>query len=84
MTKRLVTIESEFSDFIVATILADLFDPENNDDIDIVTKKIADGLLELDMIEKDKNIEPNQFSESFIGNFNDKNSDLNGENKLAA
>ena len=35
---------SNFDDFIVATILADIFDPSGSDDMDYVSKKIVDGL----------------------------------------
>ena len=35
---------SSFDDFIVATILADIFDPSGSDDIDFVSRKIVDGL----------------------------------------
>ena len=35
---------SSFDDFLVATILADLFDPSGSDDIDLVSRKISDGL----------------------------------------
>ena len=37
---------SDFDDFLVATILADLFDPSGSDDLDFVSKKIVDGLYE--------------------------------------
>lgn len=35
---------SDFDDFLVATILADIFDPSGSDDIDYVSRKIVDGL----------------------------------------
>ena len=35
---------SSFDEFLVATILADIFDPSGSDDIDYVSKKIVDGL----------------------------------------
>ncbi|MBO8204842.1 hypothetical protein [Prochlorococcus marinus] len=35
---------SSFDDFLVATILADLFDPSGSDDFDFVSRKIVDGL----------------------------------------
>ena len=35
---------SDFDDFLVATILADIFDPSGSDDIDFVSRKIVDGL----------------------------------------
>ena len=33
-----------FDDFIVATILAEIFDPEENDNLDLVSSKIIKGL----------------------------------------
>ena len=41
---------SSFDDFLVATILADLFDPSGSDDIDYVSRKIVDGLDACGMI----------------------------------
>ena len=35
---------SSFDDFLVATILADIFDPSGSDDFDFVSRKIVDGL----------------------------------------
>ena len=35
---------SSFDDFLVATILADLFDPLGSDDIDFISSKIVNGL----------------------------------------
>jgi hypothetical protein len=40
----MVKTDSSFNDYLVATILADLFDPSGSDDIDFVSKKIVDGL----------------------------------------
>jgi len=37
---------SDFDDFLIATILADLFDPSDSDDLDFVSNKIVDGLIE--------------------------------------
>ena len=37
---------SDFDDFLIATILADLFDPSGSDDLDFVSNKIVDGLIE--------------------------------------
>ena len=42
--------KSNFDDFLVATILADLFDPSGSDDIDLVSRKIIDGLDSYGMI----------------------------------
>ena len=41
---------SDFDDFLVATILADIFDPSGSDDIDLVSRKIVDGLDSYGMI----------------------------------
>ncbi len=41
---------SDFDDFLVATILADIFDPSGSDDIDFVSRKIVDGLDACGMI----------------------------------
>ena len=41
---------SDFDDFLVATILADIFDPSGSDDMDYVSKKIVDGLDSCGMI----------------------------------
>tara|TARA_B100001029_G_C14706831_1_gene257894 strand:- start:214 stop:393 length:180 start_codon:yes stop_codon:yes gene_type:complete len=35
---------SSLDEFLVATILADIFDPSGSDDIDFVSRKIVDGL----------------------------------------
>jgi len=40
----MVKKSSSFDDFLVATILADIFDPSGSDDIDFVSRKIVDGL----------------------------------------
>ena len=41
---------SDFDDFLVSTILADIFDPSGSDDIDFVSRKIVDGLDAYGMI----------------------------------
>ena len=41
---------SNFDDFLVTTILADIFDPSGSDDMDYVSKKIVDGLDSCGMI----------------------------------
>ena len=43
---------SDFDDFLVATILADIFEPSGSDDIDYVSRKIVDGLDAQGMIIK--------------------------------
>ena len=44
---------SDFDDFLVATLLADLFDPSGSDDFDFVSKKIVDGLIENGLMKKE-------------------------------
>lgn len=51
---------SNFDDFFVATLLADLFDPSGSDDIDFVAKKIINGLEEKGIIDY-KNAEDEDF-----------------------
>ncbi len=41
---------SDFDDFLVATILADIFDPSGSDDFDFVSRKIVNGLDDFGMI----------------------------------
>ena len=43
-----------FDDFLVATILADIFDPSGSDDIDYVSRKIVDGLDAQGMIKRNE------------------------------
>lgn len=52
----MISKASDFDDFFVATLLADLFDPSGSDDIDFVAKKIINGLEEYGIIDY-KNIE---------------------------
>ena len=35
---------SDFDEFLVTAILADIFDPSGSDDFDFVSRKIVDGL----------------------------------------
>ena len=44
---------SDFDDFLIATILADLFDPSGSDDINLISKKIIDGLIDNGIIKKE-------------------------------
>ena len=41
---------SDFDDFLVTTILADIFDPSGSDDFDFVSRKIVNGLDDFGMI----------------------------------
>ena len=45
---------SDFDDFLIATILADLFDPSGSDDLEFVSKKIVDGLIDNGLIKNDE------------------------------
>ena len=51
----------DFDEFFVATLLDDLFDPSGSDDIELVPKKIVNGLEKHRIIDfngiKDKDIE---------------------------
>ena len=44
---------SDFDDFLISTILADLFDPSGSEDLDFVSKKIVDGLSENGIIKNE-------------------------------
>ena len=37
---------TDFDDFLIATLLADLFDPSGSENLEFVSKKIVDGLIE--------------------------------------
>tara|TARA_Y100000994_G_scaffold217138_1_gene194386 strand:- start:340 stop:519 length:180 start_codon:yes stop_codon:yes gene_type:complete len=43
---------SDFDDFLVATILADIFDPSGSDNFDFVSRKIVDGFDANGMIKR--------------------------------
>ena len=45
---------SDFDDFLIATILADLFDPTGSENLEFVSKKIVDGLIENGLIKNEK------------------------------
>ena len=45
---------SDFDDFLIATILADLFDPTGSENLEFVSKKIVDGLMENGLMKNDK------------------------------
>ena len=44
---------SDFDDFLIATILADLFDPTGSENLEFVSKKIVDGLIANGLIKKE-------------------------------
>ena len=45
---------SEFDDFLIATILADLFDPTGSENLEFVSKEIVDGLIENGLMKNEK------------------------------
>ena len=45
---------SDFDDFLIATILADLFDPSGSENLEFVSKKIVDGLRENELMKNGK------------------------------
>ena len=45
---------SDFDEFFVATVLADLFDSTGSDDPDFVAQKIVDGLKENGLLHHDE------------------------------
>jgi len=45
---------SDFDDFLIATILADLFDPSGSENLEFVSKKIVDGLIENGLMKNEK------------------------------
>ena len=44
---------SDYDDFLIATILADLFDPTGSENLEFVSKKIVDGLIENGLMKKE-------------------------------
>ena len=48
---------SDFDDFLIATILADIFDPSGSDDLDFVSKKIVNGLINNGIMKNDNFVE---------------------------
>ena len=45
---------SDFDDFLIATILADLFDTTGSENLEFVSKKIVDGLMENGLMKNEK------------------------------
>ena len=43
----------DFDDFLIATILADFFDPSGSDDLDFVSKEIVNGLIDNEIMKND-------------------------------
>jgi len=46
--------DSDFDDFLIATILADLFDPSGSENLEFVSKEIVDGLIENGLMKNEK------------------------------
>ena len=44
----------DFNDFLVATILADLFDPSGSENLEFVSEKIVDGLIRNGLLQNEK------------------------------
>ena len=45
---------SDFDEFLIATILADLFDPTGSENLEFVSNKIVDGLVENGLMKNEK------------------------------
>ena len=45
---------SDFDDFLIATILADLFDPTGSENLEFVSKKIVNGLMDNGLMKNEK------------------------------
>ena len=45
---------SDFDDFLIATLLADLFDPSGSENLEFVSKKIVDGLIENGLMKNER------------------------------
>jgi len=44
---------SDFDDFLIATLLADLFDPSGSENLEFVSKKVVNGLIENGIIKNE-------------------------------
>tara|TARA_S200000501_G_scaffold233932_1_gene219438 strand:- start:459 stop:638 length:180 start_codon:yes stop_codon:yes gene_type:complete len=45
---------SDFDDFLIATLLADLFDPSGSENLEFVSKKIVEGLIENGLMKNER------------------------------
>ena len=45
---------SDFDDFLITTILADLFDPSGSENLEFVSKEIVDGLIENGLMKNER------------------------------
>ena len=55
--KKMSEKTSDFDDFLIATILADIFDPSGSDDLDFVSEKIVNGLINNGIMKNDNFVE---------------------------
>ena len=53
---------SNFDDFLIATVLADLFDPSGSDDLEFVCNKIVDGLIDNGIMKNEDSEEKNSIA----------------------
>ena len=44
----------DFDDFLITTILANLFYPSGSENLDLVSKKVVDGLIENGLMKNEK------------------------------
>jgi len=45
---------SDFDDFLIATILADLFDPSGSENLEFVSQEIVNGLIENGLLKNEE------------------------------
>ena len=45
---------TDFDDFLIATLLADLFDPSGSENLEFVSKKIVEGLIENGLMKNER------------------------------
>ena len=68
-------IRSEFDDFFLINVLADLFDPEGSEDIDFVADKIFEGLDNYGLISNKQIINSSQSKSEGKNSRNDSRDD---------
>ena len=64
-------IRSEFDDFFLINVLADLFDPEGSEDIDFVADRIFEGLDNYGLISNKQIINSSQIKSEVKNSRND-------------
>ena len=60
-----------FEDFLVATILAEVFDPEETEDLDILASKIVEGLEKNGLVNINNNLSK-PIKKSCLENYTDQ------------